>query len=118
MEGKRVLVAGGGTGIGRGIGLEFAREGAAVVFHYAHSSTGASSAVEQACPQRYSRERYCSGAVEVENYYKALPDFDPQAEDRNIPAGFVGQPRDIARVAVFLASEDAPYIVGQTLIVE
>ena len=41
MEGKRVLVTGSGTGIGRGVALEFAKEGAAVVLHYAHSEAGA-----------------------------------------------------------------------------
>ena len=47
MEGKRVLVTGSGTGIGRGVALEFAREGAAVVLHYSHSSTGAESALKE-----------------------------------------------------------------------
>ena len=47
MEGKRVLVTGSGTGIGRGVALEFAREGAAVVLHYAHSEAGAASAVDE-----------------------------------------------------------------------
>jgi glucose 1-dehydrogenase/3-oxoacyl-[acyl-carrier protein] reductase len=58
------------------------------------------------------------GAIEVENYYKVIPDFDPEETGRLIPAGFIGQPLDIARVAVFLASEEARYIVGQTLIVD
>lgn len=241
MEGKRVLVTGAGTGIGRGIGLEFAREGAEVVFHYAHSGAGASSAVEEVvrwggramafqadlaqiasirplaeravqflggldvlvnnagitvnepfekvtvdqfdilyhvniramffltqsvlpsmlkqgqgvvinlssihafgganehsvyagtkgaivaftrqlaielAPKGVRVNAIAPGAIEVENYYKALPNYDPQGEGRNIPAGFLGQPKDIARVAVFLASEDARYIVGQTLIVD
>ena len=48
MKDKRVLVTGSGTGIGREIGLEFAREGASVVFHYAHSEDGAASAVKEA----------------------------------------------------------------------
>lgn len=47
MEGKRVLVTGSGTGIGRGVALEFAKEGATVVLHYAHSDAGAASAVDE-----------------------------------------------------------------------
>lgn len=41
LEGKRALVTGAGTGIGRSIALEFARAGADVVVHYSHSSAGA-----------------------------------------------------------------------------
>jgi NAD(P)-dependent dehydrogenase (short-subunit alcohol dehydrogenase family) len=47
MEGKRVLVTGAGTGIGRGVALEFAKEGAAVVLHYWPDATGAESAAQQ-----------------------------------------------------------------------
>ena len=41
VNGKRVLVTGAGTGIGKGIAMEFARRGARVVLHYSHSSRGA-----------------------------------------------------------------------------
>lgn len=47
LAGKRVLVTGAGTGIGREVALEFARQGADVVLHYAHSRTGAESAVAE-----------------------------------------------------------------------
>ncbi len=47
LAGKRALVTGSGTGIGREIALEFARQGADVVLHYAHSGAGAESAVEE-----------------------------------------------------------------------
>ena len=47
FTGKNVIVTGSGTGIGREIALEFAREGADVVLHYAHSGEGAHSAVEE-----------------------------------------------------------------------
>ncbi|MBI4583867.1 MAG: SDR family oxidoreductase [Planctomycetes bacterium] len=58
------------------------------------------------------------GAVVVENYYKAIPGFDAGALGPNIPAGFAGEPLDIARVVAFLLSEEARYIIGQTLIVD
>ena len=47
LKGKRALVTGSGTGIGREIALEFGREGADVVLHYGHSEQGAMSAAEE-----------------------------------------------------------------------
>jgi 3-oxoacyl-[acyl-carrier protein] reductase len=47
FENKRALVTGSGTGIGREIALEFARQGADVALHYSHSNAGAKTAVEE-----------------------------------------------------------------------
>ena len=240
MQGKRVLVTGSGTGIGREVALEFGRQGADVVLHYAHSGEGATTAVEElrqigvratafqadfahleevqqlahqaveflggldilinnagitmnrpfakvtaaqfdllyqvnvraaffltqallpelidsggavvnltsihafeGCPEHsvyagtkgaivaQTRElaielaprgvrvnAIAPGSTAVENHFKAMPDYDLEESGRLIPCGFVGQPLDIARVALFLASEDARYIVGQTLVVD
>ncbi|MFH1569587.1 MAG: SDR family oxidoreductase [Gemmatimonadota bacterium] len=240
LQGKRALVTGAGTGIGREVALEMGREGAAVVLHYAHSDRGAVSAVAEleelgvraraiqadfasvaavrrlaaealeflgglealvnnagitmnrpfaeVTPEQFdllygvnvragffltqaalpalvesrgavvnltsihAYEGYpehsvyagtkgaivaqtrelavelalqgvrvnaiAPGDVVVENHYKISPDLDLEALGRTIPCGFAGQPLDIARVAVFLASEDARYIVGQTLVVD
>ncbi|MBM3999411.1 MAG: glucose 1-dehydrogenase [Planctomycetes bacterium] len=46
LAGKRTLVTGAGTGIGREIAIECARAGADVVVHYAHDEQGARSAVD------------------------------------------------------------------------
>jgi len=243
MVGKKVLVTGSGTGIGREVALEFARQGAAVVLHYAHSADGAHSAVEEirsaggeaiaikadlnevrqakrlaleaveflggmdvlvnnagitmtlefekvtpeqfdmmyhvniraqffitqtilpvmikqgrgaiinlssihgisACKGHsvyagtkgaiiaYSRELaielaplgirvnvIAPGAVPVDNHFKAAVagDIDLSGLGELIPCGFPGTPPDIAKVAVFLASDDARYIVGQTIVVD
>ena len=45
FAGRKVLVTGAGTGIGREIALAFGREGATVALHYSHESAGADSAV-------------------------------------------------------------------------
>ncbi len=241
MDGKRVLVTGSGTGIGRGVALEFAREGAAVVLHYAHSEAGAASAVEEirsaggkadvfqadladieqvkglasqaieflggldvlvnnagitmnkpflgVTPEQFDtlynvniRGMYFltqatvptmieqgSGAVInltsvhafagmtehtiyagtkaaivgftrvlalelatkgvrvnaiapgwilVENHLKVLGEFDQQSAGTTIPAGVIGAPHDIGKLALFLASEESRYIVGQTLVID
>jgi NAD(P)-dependent dehydrogenase (short-subunit alcohol dehydrogenase family) len=240
LQGRKVLVTGAGTGIGQGIALECAREGADVVFHYSHSGDGALASVsearalgvratalaadfrsvaevkrlgeealeflggmdllvnnagitmtrrfEQVTTEQfdtlyqvniraqfflaqtvvgaleaargsivnitsihgyqgmpghsvyagtkgaiiaYTRElaielaprgvrvnAIAPGGVWVENLAKAYPGFDLEAHGRNIPCGFVGLPADIAKVVVFLGTDAARYIVGQTLVVD
>lgn len=241
MAGKKVLVTGSGTGLGREIALEFGRQGADVVLHYAHSSEGAASAVaeirtaggkstavkadlnnveeaiklageaitflggmdvlvnnagismtlefEKVTPEQYDilynvnvRAQYfiiqtvlpamlkrgggavinlssvhgirackghsvyagtkgaiiaytrelavelapmgirmnaiAPGAVPVENQYKAAGTDDFSGLGKLIPCGFPGTPLDIAKAAIFLASDDARYIIGQTIVID
>jgi len=57
------------------------------------------------------------GAVETQGYRAiGIPgsDFEKQAAAQT-PLGRIGQPRDIAPVAVFLASSDGAWITGETL---
>ncbi len=241
MQNKKVLVTGSGTGLGREIALEFARQGATVALHYAHSAEGAESAVkeitalggrgiafkadlqyvdqakklakdaidflggldvlvnnagitmtqefENVTPEQfdivfnvniraqffitqtalptlikqgggaiinltsvhgiraykghsvyagtkgaiiaYTRElavelaplgirvnAIAPGAVPVENQFNAAGSNDTSALAKLIPCGFAGTPLDIAKVAVFLASDAARYIIGQTIVVD
>jgi len=47
LDGKCILVVGAGTGIGKGVALELARQGADVAISYSGSVQGAADAVEQ-----------------------------------------------------------------------
>ena len=47
LEGKLALVTGAGVGIGQGIAIEMARQGAAVAVHYAGSADGARETVAE-----------------------------------------------------------------------
>jgi NAD(P)-dependent dehydrogenase (short-subunit alcohol dehydrogenase family) len=62
------------------------------------------------------------GWITVENYNKALPGFDTvkAAEDakRIVPVARYGLPLDVAKLAVYLCSDDAGFIVGQTFVID
>jgi NAD(P)-dependent dehydrogenase (short-subunit alcohol dehydrogenase family) len=245
LLGKRALVTGSGTGIGREVALEFARQGADVVLHYAHAVAGAESAVAEiqamgrkaavfkadfdrvdevlqlaekalaflggidclinnagitfnrpfgrvtleqfdrlyhvnvraqffltqriaedmlkhgggavvnvtsihgvsGAPEHsvyagskgaiiaYTRtlavelahkgirvNAIAPGCIPVENYKKVLAGYDPAATaewaSNAIPVGHPGTPLDIGKIAVFLCSEDAEFIVGQTIVAD
>lgn len=59
----------------------------------------------------------CPGAVRTNISISA--DLVPyKAEMEGIPIGYMGEPEDIARVALFLASEDSDYLSGEHIIVD
>ena len=80
LAGKRVVVTGSGTGIGRGVALGFAKDGAAVVLHYAHSEAGAKSAVDEIRSAGGKAEAYRADFQETD----AVRDFVDRA------TGFLG----------------------------
>jgi 3-oxoacyl-[acyl-carrier protein] reductase len=58
------------------------------------------------------------GMVETEGLHAGgIADSDlRKMVESQTPLGRIGQPEDIARVAVFFASNDATWVTGQTLI--
>jgi NAD(P)-dependent dehydrogenase (short-subunit alcohol dehydrogenase family) len=58
------------------------------------------------------------GSTWVDSHKALAPDADVAAAGREIPAGFLAEPEDIARVAVFLASSASRFILGQTIVVD
>ena len=62
------------------------------------------------------------GWVTVPNYKKAMPDFDVEEAKKvaydKVPAGRYGDPIDVAKLAVFLCSDAATFIIGQTIVID
>jgi meso-butanediol dehydrogenase/(S,S)-butanediol dehydrogenase/diacetyl reductase len=56
--------------------------------------------------------------IEVPRYFSTMPDYTSEGGDRLIPLGRAGGPEDVGPVAVFLASDAARFITGQTIIVD
>jgi 3-oxoacyl-[acyl-carrier protein] reductase len=57
------------------------------------------------------------GAVDT-GWISALPPEDQRAMKEHIPLKRWGQPEDVAKVAVFLASDDASWMTGTTILVD
>lgn len=62
------------------------------------------------------------GCIPVENYKVASKTYNAEAAkkwaENAIPAGRYGHPVEVARLAVYLCSEAASFIVGQTIVID
>lgn len=78
------------------------------------------SAAREWAPYGITVNAICPGAVTAA--YRAMLEFAPQMAERvtkQIPMGYMGDPYDdISGVALFLASQDAKYMTGNTLFVD
>lgn len=129
-----MVVTGSGTGIGRGIAVEMASQGAGVVLHYLRGSEGALSAVEEIAeaggkatafpadfremtPRKELADKgldFLGGCdVLVNNQEPAMGvDFDWEDNTKVVPVGFCAEPKDIVELTIFLASGESRYILG------
>lgn len=89
--------------------------------HYAASKGGLNSltlgmALDLA-PYGITVNAISPGTIEVERYFEGEW-YDRERFSRYIPVGRVGTPNDVARVVVFLASDDSDFITGQIIYVD
>jgi 3-oxoacyl-[acyl-carrier protein] reductase len=87
--------------------------------HYAASKGGLVSLTRamatELAPHRIRVNAIAPGLVDTAQPRSVLNEEQLQARAREMPSRRIGQPEDIAAVAVFLACDDSSYIVGQTL---
>jgi NAD(P)-dependent dehydrogenase (short-subunit alcohol dehydrogenase family) len=59
----------------------------------------------------------CPGAVRT-NILAPADEIEVRTRMEGVPIGYMAEPEDIASVALFLASEDSNYMVGETIVVD
>ncbi len=105
LEGRKALVTGSGIGIGRGIALELAAQGASVVLHYAHSREGAEEAVRAI---QESGVRACAVGADltrVEECRRLTAEAARWLEGLDVLVNNAG----VTRTASFLETSEATY---------
>src|SRR5438067_2149084 len=123
LQGKVAIVTGASKGIRAAIPQHLAAEGATAAANYSATKAAVDavtrSLAKELGPRKIRVNSINPGMVETEGVHAAgiaESDFRKQVEAQT-PLGRIGQPQDIAPVAVFLASSDAGWITGETLLV-
>jgi NAD(P)-dependent dehydrogenase (short-subunit alcohol dehydrogenase family) len=71
----------------------------------------------ETAPHRMTVNAVAPGAIRTRAHDR-LPQAAVNRIKQDTPAGFVGEPADVAAAVCFLASSDARYITGQTLLID
>ena len=115
--------AGGGSIINTASVSAF-RGSAARASHAYAASKGAVLALTRAMAASYGRDHIrvnaiCPGTIRTRLTADIIERVEREvAEGREIPLGRVGEPEDIARCALFLASDDSAWISGTQIVVD
>jgi len=75
------------------------------------------SVAQELAPWGVTVNAVCPGAIRTRAHDALHPDVLARVL-ASIPMGFVGEPRDVAAAVAFLASEEARFITGQTLVID
>lgn len=90
--------------------------------HYAASKGGVNgfirSAALELAPRGITVNGVEPGYIDTPAMSQMKARFGLEAITRNIPAKRLGAPEDIAAAMLFLASDEASYITGQTIVVD
>ena len=123
LAGQKALVTGANSGIGKAVALALGAAGADVVVNYAASKGGVmmlmKSLAQELAAERIRVNSIAPGAIRTPINTAAWS--TPEAYDallRLIPYKRIGEPEDIGRAAVWLASDDSDYMTGATLFVD
>jgi NAD(P)-dependent dehydrogenase (short-subunit alcohol dehydrogenase family) len=110
-------------GSGRVISITSGRafQGAKNAAHYASSKAGiigfSKSLALELAPRRITVNIICPGITDTAQPRGHQSEEEIYSQAQKIPLGRIGQPEDLVGTAVFLASDGAAFITGQTLIV-
>ena len=110
-------------GSGRVISITSGRafQGAKNAAHYASSKAGiigfSKSLALELAPRRITVNVICPGITDTAQPRGHQSEQQIYAQAQKIPLGRIGQPEDLVGTAVFLASEAAAFITGQTVVV-
>jgi len=69
-------------------------------------------------PRQITVNCVAPGVVEVERYFRDYPEYRRDEVARMVPIGRVGFPPDIAAMVAYLASDQADFLTGQTIVID